>query len=90
MKIRRLIWDEWNIEHTTRHGVNQDEIEEVCYLKHVSIKSGKGKMAVWGQSESGRYLLVIFGVRKFDDYYPISAREMGEKEKRNYKKWLKR
>lgn len=90
MKIRNLIWDEWNIEHVLRHGVSQDEVEQVCFAKHFAIKSGKDKMAVWGQTESGRYLLVILGVREYDDYCPVSARDMDKKEKSSYKKWVKR
>ncbi len=90
MKIRRLIWNEWNIEHTTKHGIDQEEIEEVCFSKHFAIKSGRNKMAVWGQSSDGRYLLVILGIEDYGDFYPLSARDMEEKEKRNYRKWIKR
>lgn len=90
MKIGRLFWDEWNIEHISRHGVDQDEVDEVCSSRHFAIKSGKDKMAVWGQTASGRYLLVILGIWEYDEYYPVSARDMDEKEKRNYRKWIKR
>lgn len=89
MKIKNLIWDEWNIEHVLRHGVTQDEVEEVCYSRHFAIKSGRNKMAVWGQTIGGRYLLVILGVRDYGDFYPVSARDMDQKEKRQYRKWVK-
>ncbi len=90
MKIRNLIWNEWNIEHILRHGVNQDEVEEACYSRLFAIKSGSRKIAVWGQSAEGRYLLIILGVREYYDFYPVSARDMDEKEKRKYRKWIKR
>lgn len=90
MKIRRLIWDEWNVEHTTKHGVTREEIEEVCFTKHFAQRSGRNKMAIWGQTEDGRYLLVILGIEEHSDYYSVSAREMEEKEKRQYRKWIKR
>lgn len=90
MKIRNLIWDEWNVEHTAKHGVSQDEIEEVCFAKHFDIKNGTGKTAIWGQSSAGRYLMIILGIREYGNFYPISARDMEEKEKKFYKKWLKR
>lgn len=90
MKIKRLRWNEWNIEHIQRHGVSQNEVEEVCYSKHFAIKSGRGKMALWGQTVDGRYLLVILVIEEYGDFYPISARGMEEKEKRNYKKWTKK
>lgn len=90
MKISRLVWDEWNAEHTAKHGVDQEEIEDVCFSKHFQIKSGKLKLAVWGQSSVGRYLIIILGIRGYGDFYPISARDMEEREKKFYKKWLKR
>ena len=90
IKIRRLIWDEWNEDHAVKHGVSQEEIEEVCFTKHFDIKSGQGKIAVWGQSSVGRYVIIILGKEEYDGFYPISARDMEEKEKRFYKKWLKR
>ena len=90
MKIRNLIWDEWNIAHILKHGVSQHEVEEVCLSRHFAIKSGRNKMAVWGQTDDGRYLLVILGIRDYGDYYPVSSRDMDEKEKRQYKKWIKR
>lgn len=90
MKIRKLIWDEWTVEHISKHGVRQDEVEEVCFSRHVAIKSGKDKMAVWGQTENGRYLLVILGIRDYGEHYPVSARDMDQKEKKQYKKWTKR
>ena len=90
MEIRRLRWNEWNIEHIQKHGVSQDEVEDVCYSRHFNIKSGKGKMALWGQTADGRYLIVILVIEEYGDYYPISARDMEDKERKFYKKWLKR
>jgi len=34
IKIRKLIWDKWNINHITKHNVTKDEIEELCNGKH--------------------------------------------------------
>lgn len=90
MNIKRLRWNEWNIEHIQRHGVNQDEVEEVCYSRHFAIKSGRGKMALWGQTADGRYLFVVLVIEDYGDHYPISARDMDEREKKQYRKWIKR
>lgn len=90
MQIRRLRWNEWNIKHIQRHRVSQDEVEDVCYSKHFAIKSGRGKMALWGQTAAGRYLLVILVIEDYGDHYPISARDMDEREKKQYRKWIKR
>lgn len=93
MQIRRLRWNEWNIEHIQRHGVSQDEqdeVEDVCYSKHFAIKSGRGKMALWGQTADGRYLLVVLVIEDYGDHYPISVRDMDQKEKKQYRKWIKR
>jgi uncharacterized DUF497 family protein len=57
-----IYWNAWNIEHIAKHGVSLDEAESVVaharppYPEQV----GDGKYAVWGATEDGRYLQVIY------------------------------
>ena len=90
IKVRKLVWDDWNEEHILRHGVNREEVEDVCFSKHLNFKSGLSKQAVWGQTSAGRYIIIILGVRNYGIFYPVTARIMDEREKRQYKKWQRR
>lgn len=62
-------WDEWNIDHIAKHGVEQDEAEFV--VEHAAppfpAESADGKSVVWGQTRDGRYLQVIFVHRSEDE-----------------------
>lgn len=42
MIIRRLIWDEWNIDHIAGHNVEPEEVEEVCRSKNLFERGRDG------------------------------------------------
>ena len=71
--IRELFWDESNESHIARHHVTPGEVEEVCFGKHWMLRSGRRRMAVFGQTESGRYLLVILEAEDCGEYYVVTA-----------------
>ena len=94
MTIDEFIWPEQRIEHIARHGVTPEEVEQVCFEKSlVQQAKSEGENPVYyvqGQTEAGRYLFCV--VIRFPDGkgYPVTAREMTEKEKRRFRKWKKR
>ena len=90
MIIRRLVWDEWNIEHIAKHSVRTEEIEDVCLGKRIIInKIGQQKVRVLGQTYVGRYLAIFLVNRGGGNFYPISARDCASKERRFLRRKLK-
>lgn len=86
MIIKKLIWDEWNIEHIARHNVSPEEVEEVCKGKNL-FNRWKNKMyRVIGQTEEGRYLTILLATRPGQNYYPVTARDSTDREKKSFKK----
>lgn len=85
MIIKRLIWDDWNIAHIARHHVEPEEVEEVCQGKHLLEKGRNGLYSVIGQTEDGRYLIIILAPRS-SSFYPVTARDADDKEKRRFKR----
>ena len=55
-------WDDWNIDHIGRHGVRRAEAEQVVWNAHAPWPEEKGddKLLVWGSTDAGRLLQVIF------------------------------
>ena len=55
-------WNTWNIEHLAEHGVSPDEAEYA--IENASgpwpRKEADEKFRVWGRTEAGEYLQVIF------------------------------
>lgn len=85
MVIKKLIWDERNIEHISRHYVEPEEVEEVCEGRNLLNKSKNETYRVIGQTESGRYL-TVFVARKDKGHYPVTARDSTKQERRVYGK----
>ncbi|MDO8638762.1 MAG: BrnT family toxin [Candidatus Daviesbacteria bacterium] len=86
MIIRRLIWDEWNIEHIARHNVEPEEVEEVCKSKNLFNKWKNKTYRVIGQTEDGRYLTIFLAPRIGQSYYPVTARDATERERKVFRR----
>jgi len=86
MIIKRLIWDAWNIAHIGRHNVNPEEVEAICRSKNLLNKWKNKTYRVIGQTEDGRYLTIFLSPRDRQNYYPVTARDSTEKEKKSFRK----
>lgn len=86
MRINVLQWDDNNIEHIARHGVNPQEVEDACFGFHIYVRESGRRYIVSGQSASGRYINVVIERVGKGVFRPITAFEMSENYKRRYKK----
>lgn len=84
-------WDQGNLEHIKKHGVDFKECEEVfvnlpAILNEDETHSqSEERLRVYGQTNKGRLILIIFTVRK-NKIRVISARNQNKKERREYEK----
>ena len=78
-----LRWIEWNIDKVVDHGVTPEEAESVVeraadpYPQH-----REDKFLVWGATQAGRLLQVVFLLGEDDCVFIIHARPLTEGEKR--------
>ena len=92
MKINRLIWlDQYLIKIEVKHAVYQNEVREVLFSKPRIRRVGKGKSrrdehlyVAYGQTQSGRYLTIFFIYKVGNEALIISARDMDNKERKQY------
>jgi len=89
MKIDSLYWDDENIEHISKHNVNPQEVEDVCFGTHIIRREGDRRYILSGQSANGRYLNVVIERVGKGLFRPITAFEMSESYKRGYRKRLR-
>jgi uncharacterized DUF497 family protein len=81
-------WNEWNLDHATKHGVSPYESEMVVrdaqrpYPKRVE----KEKWMVHGRGIGGRYVQVFYLVDDDGTLYIIHARLLSGIEKQRYRK----
>ena len=91
MRIHKIIWHDERIDHIARHGVTSQEFEEVCFGKSL-IRRGKSEgdnpvYYVQGKTRAGRFLFCVIIAFPDKNGFPITAREMTEKEKSRFRKW---
>ena len=81
-------WNDWNLEHIAEHGI--DLVEAELVVNHARRpwpqKIGGGKWRVWGQTEDGRYLQVIYIFDPDPTVFVIHARDLSEQEKRLFRR----
>jgi uncharacterized protein len=91
MKVHELLWPEDRVDHIAKHGVEPEEVEEVCFGRSLALRakaSGKNPAYyVLGQTAAGRYLFCV--VLQFPDGkgYPVTARPMKKNERRRFDQW---
>lgn len=75
-------WDEWNVEHIARHSVTPFEAELVVETAEPPWPAEKGdeKFVVWGPTDIGRLLQVIFVFKRPDEleFEALSVDEWAE------------
>ncbi len=86
-----LDYEDDRIAHIAEHGVDIDEVYEVWEGNRLMSRWEKDRRRVYGQTNSGRYLIIIVGRRRRSRRsWLITAREMTEREKKNYRRRMRR
>ncbi len=73
-----------------KHGVSTNEVEEVLFSKPHVRRAQKGRVkgedlyTAYGQTDSGRYLIVFFIRKEGAAALPISARDVTDSEEKYY------
>ncbi len=81
-------WNEWNRDHIGAHGILPEEAEFVVRNARPPYPEERGddKWRVWGQTDSGRFLQVVFLVDPNERIYIIHARPLTDREKKRYRR----
>ena len=83
-------WDDKNIEHIARHGIEYWEVEEALgdadILAISAYNRGTEKReGIIGMTEDSRILVVIYTMRGAE-LRPVTARDANKTEKKRYRK----
>lgn len=93
MRIHELVWPEDRIEHIARHGVEPEEVEEVCFgrawVRRTKSAGSNPVYHVLGQTAAGRYLFCVIIQFPDDKGFPVTARSMTGREQRRFNQWRK-
>lgn len=90
MYISKLEWDDYRVKHIAKHDVEPHEVWEVCNdNSHLARRQGRNRYLVYGQTLDGRHLFVVLEQIEWSVYKPITARNMTDREKRNFRRLRK-
>jgi len=90
MRITKLDWDDYRIDHIALHSVQPKEVWEVCEDPlHLARREGRNRYRLYGQTAMGRYLFVVLEHVRGTIFKPITARDMSEGERRNFRRLRK-
>jgi uncharacterized DUF497 family protein len=86
MKTAAFQWDEDNIEHLAVHRVEPFEAEEVLDDDPLILKTRDDKYLAYGQTDAGRYLLVVFTWKSEHTIRVVTTRDLTPAEKSRFKR----
>ena len=79
MPFHSIIWDldddpDGNVQHCAEHGVTKEEVEEVFRNPtDTDISESTGRPVVFGETSTGRHLMVVYEDIEADAVYPVTA-----------------
>jgi uncharacterized DUF497 family protein len=82
MRYVTAIWDleddpEGNAQHIAEHGIAKDEVEEVLENpRGFESSRSSGRPMVFGETSTGRIIVVIYDEIDRETVYPITAYEV--------------
>jgi uncharacterized DUF497 family protein len=93
MRIEGLIWLRAIVDKLAwKHQVDPEEVEEAlnnqAKIRFVTKgeREGEAVYMALGQTDAGRYLAVLFIYKKTKEALIVSARDMADKERKQYGK----
>jgi uncharacterized DUF497 family protein len=87
MPFDSILWDldddrDGNVWHCAEHGVTKEEVEEVLQNATDSDASrSSGMPVVFGDTSTGRHLLVVYEEIDADTVYPVTAYDVPRRKR---------
>lgn len=87
MPVKAIIWDadddpNGNVRHCAAHGITKDEVEEVLRNPaDVDVSRSTGRPVVFGDTGTGRHVIVVFEWKNADTVYPITAYDVPRRKR---------
>ena len=87
MPASSIVWDldddpKGNVTHCAEHGISKDEVEEIFLnANDVDISKSTGRPVIFGDTSTGRHLMVVFEEIDLETVYPIIAFEVPRRQR---------
>lgn len=86
VRVKQLVWDEWNITHIARHEVIPEEVEEICHSDALVQQGHRGRLLIIGLTRGNKMITVIIDPEPEKGvYYVVTARSSSKRERKIYR-----
>ncbi len=88
MSFGSIVWDldddpDGNVQHCAAHSVTKEEVEEVLEnATDTDISRSSGRPVAFGDTSTGRHLMVVYEEIDADTVYPVTAYEVPRRQRR--------
>lgn len=82
IKVKKLVWDKFNLEHIKKHGVTKEEVRLVGRNILFSIKTYNNRIRITGRVGNRLISLILNPQIDPGTYYVVSARDASKKERK--------
>ena len=80
--MRQIIWNDepdGNVDHIFEHDLTPQDVEFLLENPHAeSVSDSSGLPCVFGFTEDGRYIIVVYEQLDRDTLYPVTAYDVPE------------
>ncbi len=86
MVFHSVLWDldddpNGNVQHCPEQGVTKEAVEEVFQnATDADISRSSGRPVVFGQTSTGRHLMVVYEEIDADTVYPVTAYDVPRRQ----------
>ena len=81
IRVKELIWDEYNSSHISKHSISISEVEQVCSGKVIAQPSYSNRISVIGKTKKRLMINIVLAKKNKGVYYTITARDTSRKER---------
>lgn len=82
VRVKELIWDEYNSDHISKHSVSTEEVEQVCKGIIIARFGHSHRYLIIGKTKKKRILTIFLAQKAKGVFYPVSARDSSHRERR--------
>ncbi|HZF13906.1 MAG TPA: hypothetical protein VFE33_34365 [Thermoanaerobaculia bacterium] len=88
MRFEAILWDldddpDGNVQHCADHGVTREEVEEALEnAMDADISRSSSRPVVFGDTRTGRHLMVVYESVDVSTVYPVTAYEVPRRYRR--------
>lgn len=81
IRIKELIWDEFNSSHIQKHSVTTEEVESICSKKVTAWSTYSNRYLIIERTIKGRLLTIVLVQKSKNIFYVVTARDTSRKER---------